>query len=104
MARHQAPKNGICPLCGRSTFLTFHHLIPRKVHRRAHFKKHVDKAVLQQGLAICRACHNGIHRHYDEMHLAKHLNTPEKLSADPVLAAHFSWVAKQKVAPPKSAE
>ncbi len=76
--------------------LTFHHLIPRKVHRRAHFKKHFDRDTLNQGIAICRDCHKGIHKRFSEMELARSFNTPERLLADPDLARHFSWVAKQK--------
>ncbi|MBT8115304.1 MAG: hypothetical protein KJP04_07980 [Arenicella sp.] len=66
-------KHGHCPLCQRLTHLTFHHFVPRKVHRRAHFKKHFTKDQLNQGVAVCRQCHSGIHRFYDEMHLAKRL-------------------------------
>ncbi|WP_033407094.1 hypothetical protein [Thiolinea disciformis] len=86
-----------CPLCKRSTPITFHHLIPRKLHRRTHFRKHYTKDILNQGIDICRACHNGIHKLYDEMHLGKHLNTLETLQADEALAAHFAWVARQKI-------
>ena len=86
-----------CPLCQRNIPLTFHHLIPRKLHRRTHFRKHFNKEQLNQGIDICRACHNGIHKLYDEMYLGKHLNTLEALQADDVLAAHFAWVGRQKV-------
>lgn len=68
-----------CPTCHRKTYLTFHHLIPRKVHRRAHFKKHFSKQDLNKGILICRQCHSGIHRFYDEMTLAKQFDSLEKL-------------------------
>jgi len=90
-------KHGNCPLCKRDVHLTFHHLIPRKVHRRAHFKKHFDKTSLNLGIDICRQCHSGIHKAYDEMALAKTFNTIEKLRTDEVLSRHFDWVSKQKV-------
>ena len=76
--------------------LTFHHLIPKKVHRRAHFKKHYDKSALQNGINVCRLCHRGIHQQYDEMVLATHYSTPEALLKDEALARHFEWVAKQR--------
>lgn len=75
--------------------LTFHHLIPKKVHRRARFKKHFDKAALQTGISVCRLCHRGIHRQYDEMTLATQYHSAEALLADETLARHFAWVAKQ---------
>ena len=78
--------------------LTFHHLIPRKVHRRPRFRKRYDKAALAAGIMICRACHAGIHRFYDEMKLARELNSLEALMADEALARHFAWVARQRTA------
>ncbi|MEO1035350.1 MAG: hypothetical protein AAFX44_07315 [Pseudomonadota bacterium] len=89
-------QTGACPCCGRQQPLTFHHLIPRKLHRRPHFRRHYDRATLAAGIMICRACHDGIHRLYDEMHLGKHLNTPDLLLADPALKRHFGWVARQR--------
>ena len=43
---------GLCPCCGRICTLTFHHLIPVKVHRRAHFKKHYTKVELQRSIDV----------------------------------------------------
>ena len=92
-------QSGECPLCGRSLKLTFHHLIPKKLHRRTRFRKSYSKAELNQGIWICRLCHNGIHDHYDEMALAKHFPTLESIQADPNIQRHAEWVAKQKVKP-----
>lgn len=77
--------------------LTFHHLIPKKLHRRVHYRRHYTRDELALGIHICRDCHNGIHRFYDEMHLAKYLNTSESLAADTQLKRHFAWVARQRV-------
>lgn len=89
--------SGECPCCGRVTKLTFHHLIPKKMHRRTYFKKHVSRAVRAEGIMICRQCHSGIHRFYDEMTLAKKLNTLALLTSDPALARFFAWVGKQRI-------
>ena len=85
-----------CATCGRRVLLTFHHLIPRKLHRRPRFRRRYDREVLNAGIHVCRACHRGIHRRYDEMTLGMQFNTLERLCADPALARHFAWVAKQK--------
>jgi 5-methylcytosine-specific restriction endonuclease McrA len=90
-------RQGECLLCGRHTFLTFHHLIPKKMHRRTFFKKQFSKAELAAGIDICRQCHDGIHRSYTEMELAKQYPSLEALKADEKLKAHFDWVSKQKV-------
>ncbi|WP_287280544.1 hypothetical protein [Okeania sp. SIO2G5] len=90
-------KRGTCPFCGRETALTFHHLIPKKMHRRNYFKKNYSKTLLNQGVDICRPCHSGIHHRYDEMTLAKQFSSLDALMNDASLQKHFQWVAKQKV-------
>jgi 5-methylcytosine-specific restriction endonuclease McrA len=90
------PEN--CCLCNRQCALTFHHLIPRKVHRRTFYRKNFTREALAKGIFVCRQCHKGIHKLYDEMTLAKSLNTLELLQADTALAKHVLWVAKQKIA------
>lgn len=97
MSETSRQKHGECVLCKRVCKLTFHHLIPRKVHRRAHFKKHFSKEELNQGIAICRLCHSGIHKQYDEMELAKTFNSLSALLEDEMLSRHFEWVSKQKI-------
>ena len=88
---------GDCPCCKRRIFLTLHHLIPKKMHRRPRFKKRYSRQSLNQGIMICRQCHDGSHRLYDEMSLALRLNSLSALLADQQLQLHFNWVAKQKV-------
>lgn len=89
-------KYGICCLCSRTTDLTFHHLIPKKLHRRKHFKKHYTKLELAQGIDICRSCHSGLHKLFDEMSLGRDLNTLERLKAERAVERHCNWVARQK--------
>lgn len=90
--RHQ----GHCPLCGRHLDLTFHHLIPKKLHRRSHFRRRYSRELLAQGIYICRECHDGIHRAYTEMELARDFATPESLHEDETLSRHFQWLARQQ--------
>ncbi len=97
ITRRECEKHGICPLCGRECTLTFHHLIPRKLHRRTFYKKNFSKAELSRGIEICRKCHSGIHDLYDEMTLAREYDSFERIQSDAALSRHFGWVAKQKV-------
>ena len=90
-------KYGVCCLCERETDLTFHHLIPRMVHSRKHFKKHFTKEELNTGIDICQQCHSIIHDSYTEMELAKKYYTLDALITDPFLANQFAWVSKQKI-------
>lgn len=95
--KSQRVKHGMCPLCQREVTLTFHHLTPKKLHRRKFYRKTMAKLERNQGIDICRLCHDGIHAIYDEITLGKHFNTLEKLQGDSSLQRHFAWVAKQKV-------
>lgn len=90
-------KRGKCVTCERETALTFHHLIPRKLHRRTHYKKNYDKETLNLGLLLCRTCHSGIHKRLDEMTLAKQFNTLDALKANDELKRFFDWVSKQRI-------
>ena len=85
-----------CQCCHRQVPLTFHHLIPKKAHRRKRFKNNYSKQQLHAGVRVCRLCHRGIHRTYDELTLAKDFNSLASLVADPVLQKHFQWASKQK--------
>ncbi len=86
-----------CPLCGRTCALTFHHLIPKKMHRRTRYRKRYDRQRRAAGIAICRLCHDGIHDLYDEQTLAERFTDIEALRSDPAIRRHCAWVARQKV-------
>lgn len=88
--------SGVCPFCRRRMPLTFHHLIPRKLHRRQAFRRVYSRGELARGIAICRACHDGIHDRYDELELARDFTEPRALAEDPDLKRHFAWVARQR--------
>ena len=86
-----------CPCCERTTALTFHHLIPKKLHRRSRFRKHFTREQLNQGMEMCRQCHSGIHARYNEMTLFLEFSEPEALLSDPELKKYFAWVGKQRI-------
>ena len=85
-----------CMLCARQVPLTFHHLIPRKMHRRPYFQKHYSKRQLEHGVWLCQLCHKAIHRLYDEMTLAKQFNSLQKLAQDPSIIRHVEFAQKQR--------
>ena len=89
------PQN-CCALCQRRVDLTFHHLIPKKLHKRKRFQKHYSKRSLSQGIWICRQCHRGLHKLFDETTLGTELNNLSTLLAQPAVIKHVEWVKKQK--------
>jgi hypothetical protein len=86
-----------CELCDREKPLTFHHLIPKAVHRRNRYQKRYTKDDLRsRGISVCRLCHAGIHDLLSEKELAESYTTKELLLAHAALARHIAWVKKQK--------
>lgn len=92
------PGSGCCELCGRRARLTFHHLIPRRVHRLSRFVRRFGLEVMRtRGLDLCELCHHGIHDLIpDEKQLAESYHTRELLLAHPGVARHVAWAARQK--------
>ncbi|XOV90052.1 MAG: hypothetical protein ACFHX7_09235 [Pseudomonadota bacterium] len=95
--RLRGQQRGVCPCCGRLCALTFHHLIPKKLHRRKRFKTAYTREVLALGVYVCRACHDGIHDRFDEMTLARYFSSLSELLADEGLRRHFEWVGRQRI-------
>lgn len=83
------PKQMICQLCERNLErLTVHHLIPRQKTKR----KKVDPSPT---INICSACHKQIHGLFDNTHLARELNSLDKLKNEPQMQKFLAWVKKQ---------
>lgn len=85
-----------CELCGRARELTFHHLIPRRVHRLGWFRRNFDADQLQAGVHLCRLCHRAVHRFFDERTLAREYATLQALRRSPELQRHVQWARKQR--------
>ena len=86
-----------CAMCERAVTLSFHHLIPRRVHRKTWFRTHHSLDEMRsRGLWLCRLCHNAVHEHFDETTLGRQLNTLEAFKAEPLLQRHIEWAARQR--------
>ncbi|UKN02302.1 hypothetical protein K6119_02055 [Paracrocinitomix mangrovi] len=89
-------KNDQCSLCEREKELSFHHLIPKKMHK----KKQVIKAFSDidfdhYGIWVCTDCHKEVHRLFDHEVLAYHLNTLKKLKENEEMQKFVKWVSRQ---------
>ncbi len=86
-----------CELCQREQPLSFHHLIPRKNHRKKYFKKQFKKAdMTTRGAWLCKLCHNKLHQSYSEQELGKTLNTLDLIQEQDDIKTYLKWAKKQK--------
>lgn len=97
MRRRRPPDGSPCELCAVPHPLGFHHLIPRHNHHKNWFRQTFGLAEMRaRGAWLCRVCHNFIHDHFDEATLGRRLNTLEALRAEPEIARHLVWAARQR--------
>lgn len=91
-------KMGACACCERQTRLEFHHLIPRKNHRKPRFRRLFTLDDMRhRGIDVCRDCHRAIHRFFDERYLGLELNTLEALMATEQMQTFVAWVSKRRL-------
>jgi hypothetical protein len=89
---------GFCELCERGPMrLTFHHLFPRKTHRKMLKRGLCTKEDLIKGALICRPCHSAVHRIHDHETLALEFNNVDNLKRDPEVVKWIAYARKQKV-------
>ena len=97
MQLRKKTKPEYCELCLRAKPLSFHHLIPKKNHRRNYFKKTFSKEdMTTRGIWLCRLCHRKLHKTYSEQDLGKRLNTLEAITAQEEMQVFLAWAKKQK--------
>ena len=84
-----------CALCGRDRPLTFHHLVPKKVHSRRRVKRRFDREELQRGIHLCRPCHRAVHHFVPHLELAERYHTLDALREHPDIARFVAWASKQ---------
>ena len=92
----KAAKTDFCELCEREVELTFHHLIPKKMHNKRPIKRRYEPDFLHEyGIWVCGDCHKMIHRTFDHKELAFIYNSKEKLIEHEGMAKFLDWVKKQ---------
>lgn len=86
-----------CELCKREGIeLTFHHLVPKKTHKKVYVRKlHADKNLNTYGVNICKACHKAIHIMINHKDLAMKFYTIDLLMSHLKLASAVEFNSKQ---------
>lgn len=85
-----------CVLCKRNQDLTFHHLVPKKMHNKRAIKRKYDPDYLYAyGIWVCADCHKMIHKTFKHDDLAFIYNTKEKLLEHNSINRFVQWVKKQ---------
>lgn len=85
-----------CVLCERDLPLTFHHVIPKLVHKRRWVKERYSPEELQTGIWVCKPCHSAIHRFIEHADLARSFHTIEQLKSHEDLGKFIRWSTKQR--------
>lgn len=86
-----------CELCQRVDRLEFHHLIPRRNHRRGMFRRRFSKEDLVfRGAWLCRDCHRMLHKRFDHRTLGWELNTLAAIREHPEVQKFVAWVRTQR--------
>jgi hypothetical protein len=85
-------RDGHCDLCGRRRTLTFHHLVPRQLHRNKWFRKRFTREQMNAGIDICPDCHRAVHQYIDRKELGRTYNTRERLLDHPQLGRFIAWI------------
>jgi hypothetical protein len=86
-----------CEICDRDKDTTFHHLIPKCLHRNGWFKKRFTRDYMRShGIQVCDDCNKAIHSFWDEKTLGKHYNTKVKLLETKQIKKHIVYVRKLK--------
>ncbi len=90
-------KPDCCETCGRSIELSFHHLVPKKVHSKPAIQKlHAEKALDHYGIWVCKDCHKKIHRLYEHKTLGEEYYSLKRLKSSAEFRKFIAWVRKQK--------
>ena len=87
-----------CALCKRNTMkLTFHHLIPRKMHSKKYVKKnHPNIELNRYGINLCIPCHKQLHKLFTHRELALEYYSADRIIASERMNAAIKFNAKQK--------
>ena len=92
----RAPEPEHCELCERSQPLTFHHSIPRTLHKKRWVRSRFPAEALHVGVWLCRDCHDAIHRFIDHRTLAESHRSVEQLRSHPDVARFVAWIRTQR--------
>jgi len=87
-----------CELCQRANMkLTFHHLIPRKMHSKKYVQKvHPNIELNTHGISLCIPCHKQLHKLFTHRELALEYYSAERIKASERMKAAIKFNAKQK--------
>lgn len=85
-----------CEICERDVPLTYHHLIPREVHKKVIKRGWHNEDMLGSVAWLCRPCHSMVHRIATNEELARSFHTVELLVEREDVKKWATWVGRQK--------
>jgi 5-methylcytosine-specific restriction protein A len=84
---HQ-PETEVCSLCERE--------VPRELMTRHHLKPREKGGRAEHRTPLCRPCHKQLHAVFSNTHLAREMDSLERLRAAPQVQAFLRWIRRQK--------
>ena len=97
MSESDRKESSKCALCHRyDVKLTFHHLIPKKMHSKNYIKKqHPCLDLNTYGVKLCIPCHKTIHQNISHKNLAQRFYTLELLLTNELVRNAVNFNSKQ---------
>ncbi|TGZ80166.1 hypothetical protein EX30DRAFT_320474 [Ascodesmis nigricans] len=85
-----------CEICDREGNVTYHHLIPRSVHKKVLKRGWHQEWRLNVVAWLCRPCHSAVHRCASNEELAREYYTVEKLLEREDIQKWRNYISKQR--------
>ena len=87
-------KNKCCSMCGATSNLTEHHLIPKSIQNRKKIKNTNKEELTGKTIPLCFACHSALHNMFTEKELSETLYTYELLKNNEQINKFVKWKIK----------
>lgn len=86
-----------CELCQREKPLQFHHLIPKRLHKKRFYRLKYDKEFLaHQGIWLCPECHRQLHLLFTHEELGRRYHTLEAILDSEKVQKFLRYIRKKK--------
>lgn len=87
-------KNKCCSMCGATSNLTEHHLIPKSIQNRKKIKNTNKEELTGKTIPLCFTCHSTLHSMFTEKELSENFYSIELIKQNTQLNNFIQWKLK----------